>query len=103
MTDLSPGEQLDVGGLTFGVLGPLQVNGEAGPVRIPPGRQEIILSALLLEANRVVSTGPVELGTAELKKGSAKLRVEVVGTNAKSVGLRYMWGLDFVKLQSAQE
>ncbi|MCD0449349.1 winged helix-turn-helix domain-containing protein [Actinocorallia sp. API 0066] len=44
------------GRLTFGILGPLQVQGPHGPVRIPPGRQETIFAALLLEADRVVST-----------------------------------------------
>ncbi|MFF7337762.1 BTAD domain-containing putative transcriptional regulator [Streptomyces sp. NPDC008163] len=38
------------------MLGPLQVRGRGGPLRVPPGRQEVILAALLLEANRVVST-----------------------------------------------
>ncbi|MER5812488.1 BTAD domain-containing putative transcriptional regulator [Streptomyces sp. NPDC002033] len=42
--------------VVFRILGPLQVSGPRGPVRIPPGRQEVILAALLLEANRVVST-----------------------------------------------
>ncbi|GGZ45630.1 hypothetical protein GCM10010371_00750 [Streptomyces subrutilus] len=42
--------------VVFRILGPLQVTGHDGPVRIPPGRQEVILAALLLEANRVVST-----------------------------------------------
>jgi len=51
------------------------------------------------EPDKVVSTGPVELGTVELKKGTAVLRVEVTGTNEKSVGLRYMWGLDCVVLK----
>jgi hypothetical protein len=50
----------------------------------------------------VLATGPVELGTVELKKGKAKLRVEVAGTNEKSVGLRYMWGLDCVVLKKAE-
>ncbi len=40
----------------FQLLGPLQVRGKEGPLRVPPGRQEVILAALLLEANRVVST-----------------------------------------------
>ncbi|WP_445066145.1 AfsR/SARP family transcriptional regulator [Streptomyces sp. SAS_281] len=40
----------------FQLLGPLQVRGKDGPLRVPPGRQEVILAALLLEANRVVST-----------------------------------------------
>ncbi|MEF9887139.1 AfsR/SARP family transcriptional regulator [Streptomyces sp. P9-A4] len=43
-------------GPVFRILGPLQVTGPRGPVRVPPGRQEVILAALLLEANRVVST-----------------------------------------------
>ncbi|MDX3852320.1 AfsR/SARP family transcriptional regulator [Streptomyces sp. AK02-01A] len=42
--------------IVFQILGPLEVSGLAGPLRIPPGRQEVILAALLLEANRVVST-----------------------------------------------
>ena len=40
----------------FQLLGPLQVRGKDGPLRVPPGRQEVILAALLLEANRVVGT-----------------------------------------------
>ncbi|WNZ14264.1 BTAD domain-containing putative transcriptional regulator [Streptomyces sp. 11x1] len=41
----------------FRVLGPLEVTGASGAVcRIPRGRQQVVLSALLLEANRVVST-----------------------------------------------
>ncbi|MEV7541056.1 BTAD domain-containing putative transcriptional regulator [Streptomyces sp. NPDC089915] len=42
--------------VAFRILGPLSVIGAAGPVRVPPGRQEVILAALLLEADRVVST-----------------------------------------------
>ncbi len=49
--------------------------------------------------NSVVSTGPLALGTVQLKKGTATLRVEVIGTNEKSVGLRYMWGLDCLVLK----
>jgi hypothetical protein len=49
----------------------------------------------------VVSTGPIDLGEVELKKGTAVLRGEVVGTNEKSDGLRYMWGLDCVVLKLA--
>ncbi len=52
------------------------------------------------EPDRVVRTGAIDLGVAELKKGKATLRVEVVGTNEKSVGLRYMWGLDCVVLKT---
>jgi hypothetical protein len=50
-------------------------------------------------ADAVVATGPVDLGTVSLKKGTVTLRGEVVGTNEKSVGLRYMWGLDCVVLR----
>ncbi|MFI9526074.1 AfsR/SARP family transcriptional regulator [Micromonospora rosaria] len=42
--------------IMFRVLGPLQVEGPTGTVRIPPGRQEIILACLLMEAGRVVGT-----------------------------------------------
>ena len=51
----------------------------------------------------VVATGAIDLGVVELKPGVATLRVEVVGTNLKSDGLRYMWGLDCVVLQPASE
>jgi hypothetical protein len=47
----------------------------------------------------VVSTGPVDLGTVHLKQGAATLRVELVGTNPNSDGLRYMAGLDCVVLK----
>lgn len=52
------------------------------------------------ESDRVVSTGAIDLGEVELKKGQSTMRVEVVGTNEKSVGLRYMWGLDCVVLRN---
>jgi DNA-binding SARP family transcriptional activator/tetratricopeptide (TPR) repeat protein len=42
-------------GVQFKILGPIEVLSGDTPVRIPPGRQPIILSALLLEPNRVVS------------------------------------------------
>ncbi|WP_430789493.1 AfsR/SARP family transcriptional regulator [Actinoplanes sp. G11-F43] len=43
-------------GIVFRVLGSLQVDGPGGAVRIPPGRQEIILACLLMESGRVVGT-----------------------------------------------
>jgi hypothetical protein len=49
--------------------------------------------------NGVIATGAIDLGTVELKPGTATLRVEVVGTNPKSDGPRYMWGLDCVVLK----
>ncbi|MFT7834595.1 BTAD domain-containing putative transcriptional regulator [Saccharothrix sp. BKS2] len=40
----------------YRVLGPLHVSSEPGRVgKVPPGRQQVVLGALLLEANRVVS------------------------------------------------
>jgi Protein of unknown function (DUF2961) len=51
------------------------------------------------EADKVVSTGPINLGTMELKKGNAVLRVETVGANEKAVGPKYMWGLDCIVLK----
>jgi hypothetical protein len=50
-------------------------------------------------ADGVVATGAVDLGVVDLKPRTARLRVEVVGTNPKSDGLRYMWGLDCVVLK----
>jgi hypothetical protein len=47
----------------------------------------------------VLSTGAINLGEAELKKGVNTLRVEVVGTNPKSAPPHYSWGLDCVVLQ----
>lgn len=42
--------------VAFGVLGALRVEGEAGEIRIPPGRQQTVLSVLLLEVGSVVPT-----------------------------------------------
>ncbi|WP_116246378.1 AfsR/SARP family transcriptional regulator [Nocardiopsis sp. FIRDI 009] len=42
--------------VVFRLLGTLEVLGPDGPVRVPPGRQQTVLSALLLELDRVVST-----------------------------------------------
>lgn len=62
----------------FRMLGPLEVVTEAGAVRIPPGRQEIILAALLLEANRVVSTDNlVDLIWDEEPPDTARTQVQI--------------------------
>ncbi|HEX5406005.1 MAG TPA: BTAD domain-containing putative transcriptional regulator [Pseudonocardiaceae bacterium] len=42
--------------MTFRILGPMEVRGTSGAVRIPPGRQHVILAALLMDANRIVTT-----------------------------------------------
>ncbi|MGW6732384.1 AfsR/SARP family transcriptional regulator [Streptomyces sp. NPDC055013] len=46
----------DVAAAPFRVLGPLEVSGELGAVSVAPGRQEIVLGALVLDLNRVVET-----------------------------------------------
>jgi hypothetical protein len=51
----------------------------------------------------VVATGAIDLGVVDLKPGKATLCVEAAGTNPKSDGLRYMWGLDCVVLKPAVE
>jgi hypothetical protein len=53
------------------------------------------------EPEKVLHTDAIDLGSVELKKGTATLRIEVVDTNEKSVGTRYMWGLDCVMLKPA--
>ncbi|MDE3723091.1 BTAD domain-containing putative transcriptional regulator [Nocardiopsis sp. N85] len=44
------------GGIVFRVLGPIEVRGPNGIVRVPAGRQQTVLGVLLLELGRVVST-----------------------------------------------
>jgi hypothetical protein len=53
----------------------------------------------LFSPGRVLARGAIDLGVVKLKKGNATLRCEVVGTNPRSDGLRYMWGLDCVVLK----
>jgi HEAT repeat protein len=48
---------------------------------------------------QVIRTEPIDLGIVELKKGASTLRIEVVGANARSVGFRYLCGLDCLILQ----
>jgi hypothetical protein len=45
------------------------------------------------------STGAINLGKAQLRRGKATLRLTVVGTNEKSVGDRYQCGLDCIVLR----
>jgi hypothetical protein len=51
------------------------------------------------EPEKVLRTGPLGLGTVELKKGPATLRVEVIGTNPRSEGRCTLWGLDCIVLK----
>jgi len=46
----------------------------------------------------VITTGPINLGEAELKKGPNTLRVEVIGSDPNTRPPHYSWGLDCVVL-----
>ncbi len=62
----------------FRILGPLAVAGPDGAIRIPPGRQEVILASLLLSANRVVSTDSlVDLIWDEMPPDTARIQVQI--------------------------
>jgi serine/threonine protein kinase len=50
-------------------------------------------------ADKVVNAAPIDLGVVEVRKNYLTLRIDTVGTNPKSIGARYMWGLDCVVLQ----
>jgi DNA-binding SARP family transcriptional activator len=41
--------------MEFGILGPLEVRGDSGPVRVPGARERALLADLLVNAGRVVS------------------------------------------------
>ncbi|MER6025854.1 BTAD domain-containing putative transcriptional regulator [Streptomyces sp. NPDC001851] len=68
----------------FRVLGPIEVSGEQGIVPVAPGRQEIVLGALVLELNRVVETtrlidfiwdhGPPKTARAQVQICISRLR-----------------------------
>jgi len=65
-------------GIVFRVLGPVQVEGPAGVVRIPPGRQEIILACLLMEAGRVVSSDRLlDLIWHEVPPDTARTQIQI--------------------------
>jgi putative heme-binding domain-containing protein len=50
----------------------------------------------------VITTGPLALGTHELRAGSHKLTIEIVGANPKAIK-NYMCGLDYVYLAKPKE
>jgi hypothetical protein len=70
-----------------------------GAVRFSVNGQQLGPTIDCFHADTVVSTGAIDLGSVRLQKGTATLRGEVVGTNPKSDGTRYMWGLDAVVLK----
>jgi len=70
-----------------------------GVVRVQINGKSLGRAVDCFNADNVVSTGAIDLGTADLQKGTATFRVEVIGSNPSAVGLRYMWGLDCVVLK----
>ncbi|MET7421156.1 BTAD domain-containing putative transcriptional regulator [Dactylosporangium sp. NPDC005555] len=66
------------GQIAFRVLGPLEVTGHEGPVRVPPGRQEVVLAALLMDINRVVGSNHlVDLIWNEDPPDTARTQVQI--------------------------
>jgi hypothetical protein len=49
--------ECETGGLRFGLLGPLEVSDDTGPVAIGKPRQRAVLARLLLDVNHVVPVG----------------------------------------------
>jgi hypothetical protein len=66
------------------------------PTGDPPG------SPLDLWAEKVVPTGPIDLGVWPLEAGRNELRVRVSGSHPKAVGDRHMFGLDCIVLEPAE-
>ncbi|MFJ9036736.1 AfsR/SARP family transcriptional regulator [Streptomyces sp. NPDC102406] len=62
----------------FRVLGPLEVSGPRGPVYVAPGRQEVVLGALVLQPNRVVETAQlVDVIWADDPPKTARTQVQI--------------------------
>ena len=60
--------------VAFGLLGPLSVRADGVAVPIPPGKQRVLLAALLLQAGQTVTTGQL----AEMLWGEAQPRAAAV-------------------------
>ena len=72
--------------LVFRILGPLEAGTVQRPARIPAGRQEVILAALLLDANRVVSTDYlVDLIWDEEPPDTARTQVQICVSRLRKV------------------
>ena len=64
--------------LIFKLLGPIEVIGAEEQVQVPPGRQQTILGALLLEANRVVSMDQlIDLVWAHTPPSTARAQIQI--------------------------
>ncbi|HEU5108561.1 MAG TPA: BTAD domain-containing putative transcriptional regulator, partial [Micromonosporaceae bacterium] len=73
-------EPVDPGGhpVRFKILGPIEVTCGDVAVRIPPGRQPVILAALLLEPNRVVSIDRlIDVVWEEKPPATARTQVQI--------------------------
>jgi hypothetical protein len=58
------------------ILGPLEIVAEGHPLDLPTGKVRLLLAALVVHANQVVSTDRLfELGAA-LLEGLAQLRIQ---------------------------
>ena len=109
----SGSEQLFVHGTRVGDFVELRV-----PVK-RPGRRRLILYAtksydygivrigvngkavkeIDLYSPQPIATGAIDLGEFDVRPGSLTLRVETIGTNSKSTGSRYYFGLDCIVLK----
>jgi antitoxin component YwqK of YwqJK toxin-antitoxin module len=49
-------------------------------------------------AGKVVRTDPISLGEAQIVKGQVTLKMQLVGTNPKSIGVRNLFALDYIRL-----
>jgi DNA-binding SARP family transcriptional activator len=73
-------------GVQFKILGPIEVSNGDAPARIPPGRQPIILGALLLEPNRVVSIDRlIDVVWDENPPATARSQVQICVSNLRHV------------------
>ena len=73
-------------GLNFHILGPLEVWADGSPVRVAPGRQETVLAALLLDANRVVSVDHlIDLLWDECPPNTARTQVQICVSRLRKV------------------
>lgn len=60
------------------ILGPIEIEGPSGPVWVTPGRQQVVLALLLMEANQVVSTDQiVDTLWHQLPPDTARTQVQI--------------------------
>ncbi|MEU4983518.1 BTAD domain-containing putative transcriptional regulator [Streptomyces sp. NPDC021969] len=78
MVGESPGAVPDGERPCLTLLGPLQVRGPDGPLHVTPGRQQVILAALLLRAGQVVGTDHlVDLLWGDAPPKTARAQVQI--------------------------